>query len=446
MKPKLFLIIAVFASGLLPGQNPPAPKAAVTKPSSSVATPVDDVIKLVKSGMSEAFIIKSLQKSNKPISLTPADLVKLKNAGVSENIMSVMMDPSSAPSSDAPVVKHPVSVAIGQSPSPSPAPVSVVPVANTPTPASTISSVPDDKKRVIVDAFDYAAVQTSVQAIFGTQQNIGRGIRAMLTDRLTKQKDVIVVERDKIDLLEKEQERNKSNRVKQGTGAGIGREHGADALLAGDIIIFGRDDKKKGIKGGVATPWCSFCGGVGIGKKQDKAVVAINYRFIDAATSEVIASGEARGESIRKSFDWAGLAGSWGKGVGAGEVDMTSSNFAETIIGEATQDCVNKLAAILMTQAAVMKKKPREVDALVADISGNTLMISAGASDGVAAGDVFEVMRSEREIRDPNTKELLDHVLTKVGEVRVDTVRDRVSSGTYFGSPASVGYIVHKKI
>jgi len=41
-------------------------------------------------------------------------------------------------------------------------------------------------------------------------------------------------------------------------------------------------------------------------------------------------------------------------------VDMTSSNFAQTIIGEATQDCVNKLADILKEQSASMKKTASE--------------------------------------------------------------------------------------
>ena len=59
------------------------------------------------------------------------------------------------------------------------------------------------------------------------------------------------------DGLEAEQDRNVGNRVKQGSGARVGRISGADALLAGDIVIFGRDDKKKTVKGG------GFIGGIG---------------------------------------------------------------------------------------------------------------------------------------------------------------------------------------
>ncbi len=56
-------------------------------------------------------------------------------------------------------------------------------------------------------------------------------------------------------------------------------------------------------------------------------MVAIDYRLIDAETSEVIATGEARGESVRKSSGIGGFGGAWGGGGGGGGIDMTSSNF-----------------------------------------------------------------------------------------------------------------------
>ena len=163
-------------------------------------------------------------------------------------------------------------------------------------------------------------------------------------------------------------------------------------------MILGRDDKKKTVKGGGMIG--GVIGGVANMNKEDKAVVVVDYRLIDAETSEVIATGEAKGESSRKSKGFAGLAGALGKGVAGVEVDMTSSNFAETIIGEATMDCVNKLADVLNKQATEMKKAVREVDAYVADISGSTFTISAGSTDGVNPGEVFEILRIVREVKD----------------------------------------------
>jgi curli biogenesis system outer membrane secretion channel CsgG len=434
--------LSLFAMVCL-AQAPPAaaPKPAPAKPAAAkpaAASPVDSVIQSVKMGLSENLIIKTLQRDNKPMNLTPGDLVKLKNAGVSENIIGVMLDPSSAP---APTAAAAPAAAPPPPPAPEPAPVAVS--APPPGPPSA-AQLQAQKKRVIVDEFDYSTVKTQVQAVFNTQQDIGKGIRAMLTKRIADANNLVVVERAKIQNIMKEQDFNASNRVKQGSGARVGQISGADAQLSGDIVVFGRDDKKRSVKGGGL--FGSVIGGIAASKNEDKAVVVIDYRLIDAETSEVIATGEARGESVRKGNALGAIGGALGKGVVGVQVDMTSSNFAETIIGEATQDCVNKLADILKEQSASMKKTVRPVETSVADVSGNTLVIAAGGNDGVNVGEIFEIHQVVREVKDPTTKEVLDRITNKVGEMTVTSVRDKIATGNYVGAPAKVGYLARKKI
>jgi curli biogenesis system outer membrane secretion channel CsgG len=418
--------------------KPAAAKPAAAKPAAA-PSPVDSVIQSVKAGLSENLIIKTLQRDNKPMNLTPADLVKLKNAGVSENIIGAMLDPTSAP---APAAAAAPAAAPPPPPSaPEPAPVAV----SAPPPGPpTAAQLQAQKKRVIVDEFDYSTVKTQVQAVFNTQQDIGKGIRAMLVKRIADANNLVVVERAKIQNIMKEQDFNASNRVKQGSGARVGQISGADAMLSGDIVIFGRDDKKRSVKGGGL--FGSVIGGIAASKNEDKAVVVVDYRLIDAETSEVIATGESRGESVRKGNALGAIGGALGKGVAGVQVDMTSSNFAETIIGEATQDCVNKLADILKEQSANMKKTVRPVETSVADVSGNTLVIAAGGSEGVNVGEVFEVLQVVREVKDPTTKEVLDRITNKVGEMTITSVRDKIATGAYVGSPAKVGYLARKKI
>ena len=433
--------IALLATTAVLAQTPAAKKAPAAK------SPVDNVIELVKSGMSESLIIKSLKRTNKPVDLSPADMVKLKQAGVSDNIIGVMLDPTSspAPAAGAAPQATPIAVAPAAQPAPAPAPApEPAPVASAPAPAPSGPPTQAEKKRVIVDEFDYSTVKSSVQAVFNTQADIGKGIRAMLVKRVADANQLVVVERAKVNELMAEQDRNASNRVKQGSGARVGRISGADAVLAGDIVVFGRDDKKTNIGGG-GFGGRAF-GGLHIKKEEDKAVVVIDYRLIDAETSEVIATGEARGESQRKSSGIGGLGGLWGGGGGGGGVDMTSSNFGQTIIGEATQDCVNKLADILLQQSATMKKAVREVETRVADVSGNTLVIAAGANDGVNVGETFEILKVVREVRDPTTKEVLDTITQKTGEMTVTSVRDKIATGSYVGSAPGVGYIARKKL
>jgi len=434
-------LVAVVVLGQTPppaaSPKPAAPKPAAAKPAAA-ASSVDSVIQSVKAGLSESIIIRTIQRENKPANLSTADLVKLKNAGVSEKIIDVMLDPASAPAASAapaPVAAPP------PPPAPEPAPVAIAAPAPGPPSAAQLQA---QKKRVIVDEFDYSTVKTQVQAVFNTQQDIGKGIRAMLVKRIADANNLVVVERAKIQNIMKEQDFNASNRVKQGSGARVGNISGADAMLSGDIVIFGRDDKKRSVKGGGL--FGSVVGGIAASKNEDKAVVVVDYRLIDAETSEVIATGEARGESVRKGNALGAIGGALGKGIAGVQVDMTSSNFAQTIIGEATQDCVNKLADILKEQSSSMKKTVRAVETSVADVSGNTLVIAAGGNDGVNVGEVFEVLQVVREVKDPTTKEVLDRITNKVGEMTITSVRDKIATGTYSGSPAKVGYLARKKI
>ena len=244
-------ILAGFAISISLGQTTApkaAPKAAAkAAPAKAAPSPVDSVIESVKAGLSESLIIRTLKRDNKKLDLSPADLVKLTNAGVSENIISVMLDPASNPAPAAAAAPAPAPApAAAAAPAPAPEPAATAAAAPAPTAATTQA----EKKRVIVDEFDYSTVKTAVQSVFNTQQDIGKGIRAMLVTRLAQANKVVIVERAKIATLTKEQDFNASNRVKQGTGARVGQISGADALLSGDIVVFGRDDKKRSIKGG----------------------------------------------------------------------------------------------------------------------------------------------------------------------------------------------------
>lgn len=300
------------------------------------------------------------------------------------------------------------------------------------------------KPSIAVDAFDYSTVMTSVQAVFGTQVNIGQGIRALMVKRIVDAGKLTVVERAKVDNLLKEQDFGASGRVKQGTQAKIGEIRGARLALMGDIVTFGRDDEKKGgALGGIGG---GLIGRVGAARKTDKAVVVLNYRLVDVETSEVITAGEARGESKRTSTSIGGFMGGW-RGAGGGNIDMTSSNFAETIIGEAVTAAVDQLATDLAGKSDLISTSMPKVsiEARVAVAEANSLTINVGSTGGVKVGDVMEVLRIGKEIKDPVSGEVLDVETTSLGTLTITTVRDRIATGNYQGPEAKVGDMVRTK-
>src|SRR5437660_8363191 len=89
-------VIAMMLTANVAAQTPAKPLPAPPPLKAAAPSGVDTVIALVKGGMSEALVIKTLKREGKAYTLSAADLLKLQKAGVSENIIEVMTDPGAA--------------------------------------------------------------------------------------------------------------------------------------------------------------------------------------------------------------------------------------------------------------------------------------------------------------------------------------------------------------
>ena len=366
-------------------------------------------------------------------------MLKLQKAGVSENIIQAMMDPSSVPGSAGSGKPEAVTAvkSAGATPYPPDLP-NVQRVAH--------------RRRVAVLPFDYAAVTRWVTYWFHSDVNIGQGIRAMLTARMGNAKSITRVERARLDAIKSELElNNKGTLVNQGTKAKMGRVSGADCILMGDITIFGRDDTSQSqhdsnygqVARTIGGRLCPRCGSqisqMGSFSKEEKAVVAIALRIVDTESAEVLETAEARGESSRSSKNWTVFTagnGTYQSNSGA----MESSNFQETIIGEATSDAVNKVIAVLDNKVPNLPLRSRGIEGRIAKISGNNPILGFGSNEGVAMGDRFEILKIMNEIVDPASHQVLDVETVKVGELVVNNVRDQIATGIYGGEMLSESY------
>ncbi|MCC6859260.1 MAG: curli production assembly protein CsgG [Bryobacterales bacterium] len=298
------------------------------------------------------------------------------------------------------------------------------------------------KKRVAVLDFDYATVHSGVAAIVGTNVDVGKGISDMLVDRLVRSGVYSVIERQALDRVLAEQNFSNSNRADPATAARIARILGVDAIIIGSITQFGRDDQSTSVGGQAIGGITRRFGLGGVQRRESKAVVAVNARLIDTSTAEIRAVASGKGESQRSGTSLLGAGGSSG-GAGGGAVDMRSSNFASTILGEATTQAVTQLAGQIDQNAARLPTVAVTVQGLVADVAGGTLILNVGTKAGVKVGDRLQVTRKIREIKDPATGKLLRTVEDKLGEVAVTEVDETSSVGTYTGaSPAKVGDVV----
>jgi curli biogenesis system outer membrane secretion channel CsgG len=297
-----------------------------------------------------------------------------------------------------------------------------------------------NKKRVAVMNFDYATVRSSVAAIFGGDADVGKGIADLLVTRLVEDGAYSLIERKALDKILAEQNFSNSDRANPDTAAKIGRVLGVQAIIVGSITQFGRDDKSLGMGGGALGGVTGRFGLGGVGKRQAKAVVGISARMVSTDTAEILAVAEGKGESKRSGVSLLGAGGS-SAGEGGGAVDMSSKNFSDTILGEAVGQAVSDVAKQLDDKASSLPTQVLQISGLVADVSGNTLILNVGSKAGVKVGDHLGVFRQGRQIKDPATGKVLKTIETKLGDVTITEVEDASSTGTYTGTgePPKVG-------
>lgn len=289
-----------------------------------------------------------------------------------------------------------------------------------------------DKKRIAVMDFDFAAVQASSDGIFGSSVDIGKGVSNLLFDRLAAGGVYSLVDRKTLDKIIAEQNSQNSDRADPSNAARIGKLLAVNAMIVGTITQFGREDKNTNIDGGAAGGLTGRFGVSGVNKKSSKAVVQMTARIINVNTGEVLAVAQGHGESSHSSATPVG-----------GGIDMSSANFAKSILGEAVNKAVNSMAGELNQSAAKLPAVVAQViqiDGLVADVSGSTLILNVGKAAGVKVGDHLKVLRPGREIKDPATGNVLRRTDIPVGEVVITETDNASSSGTFTGNgPAMVG-------
>jgi curli biogenesis system outer membrane secretion channel CsgG len=295
------------------------------------------------------------------------------------------------------------------------------------------------KKRVAVLDFDYATVSTAAAAIFGTNVDVGKGVADLLVDDLVKSGVYSVIERKALDKVLAEQNFSNSNRADPSTAAQLGRVLGVDAIIIGSITQFGRDDKATKVGGGLLGGYGRKYGLGGIAKRESKAVVGITARLVSTETAEILAVAEGKGESNRAGTSLIGSGGADGA-AGAAGYDMSSKNFASTILGEATYQAVQTLARGLDQNAGRMPARRITVEGLVADVSQNTLVLNVGTRAGVKPGDRLQIRRPIREIKDPASGKVIRRIEDKIGEAVVTEADENSSVASYTGaSTAKVG-------
>ena len=214
----------------------------------------------------------------------------------------------------------------------------------------------------------------------------------ILSSKLAASGKFILLERDDLDVLVAE------------AGSSMNKI-GADFIILGSITEFGR--KAEGEQKVFSST------------KTQTAEAGVSIRLVEAATGLIIYSDEAKGYAETTTKQTMGIGGTAG-------YDATLSDKAiSSALGQLVENIINKC----------MDKPWRSYFLSVED---GSYIISGGASQGLASGDVFTVYKKGKTVTNPQTGLKIELPGTKVGTVSVlqcigDTPETEISFCSYEG-------------
>jgi curli biogenesis system outer membrane secretion channel CsgG len=167
---------------------------------------------------------------------------------------------------------------------------------------------------------------------------IGDGMADMLSTALFHSNRYIVLERQQVSDVLREQDLGAAGRIQKGTEAPIGQIEGAELLVTGAVTEFeGAASGVGGGIGGIGGTAGRVLGGIAGGIK--KAHMAIDMRVIDTRTSRIVAATSVEGEATDFALGGA-LAGAGSGGALGGALGGWSKTPTEKALRLCIQEAV----------------------------------------------------------------------------------------------------------
>ncbi|MEL7407354.1 MAG: CsgG/HfaB family protein [Cyanobacteria bacterium J06558_2] len=268
------------------------------------------------------------------------------------------------------------------------------------------------KVRVAVLDFDFSAV--SNPSFLSYFNGGASGVSDLLVNELVKNGNYTVIERSKIDAILQEQNLGASGRVDNSTAAEIGRLLGVETVIVGSVTQMDLEYKNQG--GGAF--------GIGGSSTKAKAYVHLSARMINTTTGEILAVADGKG----KAKQGGGSVSVFGVGGGS-----TTTNDGK-LLTEATQQAIAKVVDSISSNSATLAVASENIqpaiDALVADVAGDLLILNKGLGDGYRQGMRVSIERVSKEIKDPETGEVIRRLSESVGMIELTDVDAKSSVGT----------------
>ncbi len=256
-------------------------------------------------------------------------------------------------------------------------------------------------------SINYSSAETGVPV---------NGIEAIIVDVLNQTGRFRLVEREgrALQSVINEQDMGANGRVAEPSAAKVGKILGAEYLVQAVVTSYEPGTSGRDIGLGGLSRKVPLLGGVKIKNRQGQ--VGMNFRLIDAETSEIVFTKQI--ESVIKESGLAFGGAAWG---GAGALGGFMSSYSKTPIGQAVIAGVNEGVYELVKQIGSATAQGTVVKA-----DANEIFLNLG-EDSVQTGEVLEVLRKGEELIDPETGISLGGDNTNLGTIEVVSVKEKFS-------------------
>lgn len=244
--------------------------------------------------------------------------------------------------------------------------------------ATTTTQEPEKalKRKVAIGRFSNETQYA--KGLFYDKENDPMGKQALdiLSAKLASSNKFLLLERSDLNKLMEE----------AGNNGGPIQKLGADYLIIGSITQFGRKN----------------VGDVKVFSTTKTQIVeaAVSIRLVDVSTGLIIYSDEAKGDAEMKTKSTMGVGG-------RADYDATLSDKAiSAAISQLVENIINKCT-----------NKPWKAYILSSD--ADATIVSGGASQGIAVGDVFAVKIKGKTVKNPQTGINIELPGKEVGKIEI---------------------------
>lgn len=232
------------------------------------------------------------------------------------------------------------------------------------------------------------------KSVFYDKDNdpMGKQASDILSTKLAATDKFIFIERQDFDKIVQE----------MNTAGTISNQIGADYLIIGSITEFGR--KTIGNQKVFSS------------SKKQLVEAGVSLRLVDVSTGMIIYSGEAKGEAEVEDKKVMGFG--------------TTADYDATLSDKAITAAISQLV-----ENVVSKCMDNAWKAYILAVEEGSYIISGGASQGIAAGNVFQVVERGRSVKNPQTGLTIELPGKPVGKITIvqtlgNTIQDEISLAT----------------